>query len=143
MPPLPIPPAHDHAAHARGGARSNAAWDRIGIAATALCVAHCLALPLLIPLAVAWGVPALTDPTTERMILMATLALACVVLLRGCRVHHHRIEPLLLAAAGGLVYACKGVAGHEFEPLMVCLGGAAIIGAHAWNVRLCRACAHG
>lgn len=117
--------------------RYRPAWDRLGMLATSLCVGHCLTLPLLGPLAVAAGLPWLTDPNLERGLLLLTLLLACVVLLGGCRRHRH-LAPLLFAASGGLFYAFKGWPGEAAEPLMVAAGGCLIVAAHAWNLHLCR-----
>jgi hypothetical protein len=115
-------------------------YDRLGIAATSLCVVHCLTMPVLIPLSVAWGLPLLTAPSTERFILIGTLVFACVTLLRSCRLNHHQISPLLLASLGGIFYTFKGAAGETWEPAMVAFGGVAIVVAHGWNLRLCRNC---
>ena len=111
--------------------------------ATGLCVLHCLTLPLLVPLAAAVGAPALVSPTAERIVLLATVLFASLVLMHGCRHHHHHRAPLVLAACGGLLYAVKGQLGEAAEPLMVLTGGALIIAAHAWNLRLCRQCSNG
>ena len=119
------------------------AWDRAGMLATGLCVLHCLALPLLVPLAAAVGVPALVSPTAERIALVVTLLFASLVLMHGCRHHHHQRAPLALAALGGLLYAAKGQLGEAAEPLMVLTGGVLISAAHAWNLRLCQQCGAG
>lgn len=118
------------------------AWlDRIGIAATTICAIHCLMLPLLVPLATATGLSLLVSATAERLVLASTLLFACVVLVNGCRHHHNRL-PLALAGLGGVLYALKGSLGHEVEPLFVVSGACLIVGAHLWNLRLCRHCAH-
>lgn len=113
-------------------------FDRIGMIATGLCIMHCLTLPLLVPVLLAWGAPALADPSIERLFLLVTLAFAVVIMLRSSRIHHRRYSPLLLAATGGLCYLFKGSVGESLEPAMVALGGLMIIGAHVWNLRLCR-----
>ena len=120
---------------------STARWDKLGIVATSLCALHCLLLPLLLPLATATGLSLLVSASAERVVLLTTLIFACVVLAHGCR-HHHNRWPLVLAAVGGALYAFKGQFGHELEPMMVVAGASLIVGAHLWNLRLCRHCAH-
>lgn len=117
----------------------NPVWDRVGIAASTLCIAHCLALPALLPIAAAAGVSWLLAPATEWFLLLTTLLFAAVVLLRGGK-HHHHYSPLVLAAMGGVLYAAKESLGHDFETLFVVAGGCLIVSAHLWNLRLCRSC---
>lgn len=116
--------------------RHQGTGDRIGIGATLLCVIHCLMLPVLLPIATTVGLGILVSAAGERVMLLATLLLAYVVLRNGRR-YHHRQAPLILAGLGGLLYAGKQLAGEAWEPLLVVVGGMLIIAAHVLNLRLC------
>ena len=109
--------------------------DQLGISASLLCILHCLALPMLLPIAATLGLGLLVSATAERIVLLATLVLAYGVLRRGRR-HHHRGGPLILAGIGGLLYAGKQIPGETWEPVAVVLGGGLLMAAHGWNLQL-------
>ena len=61
-------------------------WDHLGVLASVLCAAHCLAAPLLF-LAVPSFAGVWAHPSSHALIAMLVLPLAGTVLLRGYRLH--------------------------------------------------------
>ena len=68
------------------GPEPDSRWDRLGVAASVLCAAHCLAAPLLF-LAVPKVAGIWAHPSSHALIALLVLPLAGTVLLRGYRLH--------------------------------------------------------
>lgn len=113
-------------------------WDRLGIAAAALCAVHCLVLPLALPMLAMSGMHELADPRIEQVIVVSTLVLAAVVLWHGYRHHHGRQLPMVIAALGAVVFGIRHSFGSPNEPVLLGLGAILIISSHALNLRLHR-----
>lgn len=109
--------------------------DRVAIALSAVCLAHCLALPVAVA-----ATPALTsllpgDVWVHRLILATALPLASVALWRGWRTHGDRLP----AAIGvtGLLLLAAGVAidGSLAETMLTVAGALVLAVAHLRNWR--------
>jgi hypothetical protein len=118
--------------------------DLAGLALSATCLIHCLALPMLLLLAPAIGHWVALPEWTHAAIL--TLALpAAVAAMRGGWHRHRRSAPGLVAAMG-LVLLALGLAAHEgslagIDPaaadrLFTSAGALALAAAHIANWRL-------
>lgn len=118
--------------------------DLAGLALSATCLVHCLALPMLLLLAPALGHWIALPEGTHAAIL--TLALpAAFVAMRGGWHRHRRSAPGLVAAAG-LALLALGLAAHEgwlatanasaADTLLTTLGALALAAAHLANWRL-------
>ena len=118
--------------------------DLAGLALSATCLIHCLALPMLLLLAPALGHWIVLPEWTHAAIL--TLALpAALMAMRGGWYRHRRSAPGLVAAAG-LGLLALGLAAHEgwvalAEPaaadtLLTSLGALGLAWAHVANWRL-------
>lgn len=109
--------------------------DAVGIALSALCLAHCLALPLVATGALAWA-------AGERVHAGLTVALAAVVLavaVPGYRRHRRAAVPALLAGGVALLAAAvlaDKTPGENRETLLTVLGSAVLVAGHALNLRL-------
>ncbi|GGY99895.1 MerC domain-containing protein [Pseudoduganella plicata] len=114
--------------------------DTLGIATSALCLVHCLAMPLLLALlpAVGWA----SDDRTHA--LLVGVALLAALLSMGPGYAAHRRKEVLLAGGTGL--ACLAIAafvigpryGHGWETA-ASVAGAALLGwAHLRNRICCR-----
>ena len=109
--------------------------DAAGIALSALCLLHCLAVPLVATGALAWA-------ASERVHLGLTAALGAVVLavaLPGFRRHRQPVVPVLLAL--GLIGLVSAVAlgegiGETGETALTALGSVALVAGHLLNLRL-------
>lgn len=100
----PNPPSPPARARAAAGVRASPArpvgpLEAWAAAAPVLCAAHCIAAPLLVALA-PWLAP---GEAYERAFMAASLALAACAVLLGFRAHR-RLAPLLLVAAGALLW---------------------------------------
>lgn len=109
--------------------------DATGLALSALCLVHCLAVPLIATGALAWA-------ASESIHIGLTVALAVVVAavaLPGYRRHRRPIVPALLI--GGLVFLVAAVtvgeaAGEAAETLLTIVGSVTLMAGHVLNLRL-------
>lgn len=118
-------------------------WDRIGVFGSGACIAHCLLLPLVVPM-----VPLLSGLAESEWVHITLLALlglsALAAFVPGYRTH--RAVSVLVIGFVGVVLLSGGVLAHEYSaaaalnaPLTV-VGGIALISAHLINIKLCREC---
>lgn len=124
---------HDHAP--RG------TWDKLGIFASAACLVHCLALPLLIPLLPALALVPHTG--VHALLLIPIVSLSLLALLPGYRRHRSRFVGV--AALAGIAL-CSVAVGAEalfhIESLdlpFTVAGGLLLVSAHLANLRQMRA----
>ncbi|MCY1014894.1 MerC domain-containing protein [Pyxidicoccus sp. MSG2] len=119
-------------------------WDGVGQWLSALCIVHCVVLPVVLgvlPVAVA-GV--LGAESVHRWLLVLVAASALASFVPGWR-HHRRISAPGLAAlgvgllAGGAFLVPEGAAGW-WETGLTLAGGLVMAVAHGRNRALCRDC---
>ena len=114
--------------------------DGIAIAGSALCLVHCLALPLLI----AW-LPALSDwlswpESVHLWILITALPLSLFTLWRHS-LREGRAGPFRLGITGLTIMACAlFLEGHAVEPFVTSAGASLLAAAHILNWRGRRSC---
>jgi hypothetical protein len=116
-------------------------WDRAGIAASALCVTHCVATPLV---ATALPILAATEEGTHLALTLTLLLIGLLAFLPGRR-SHGSSRPLGLAIPGfamlgGALALPEAIGGESLETVLTIAGGALLISAHLCNIRLCRRC---
>lgn len=116
-------------------------WDRAGMTASALCVAHCLASPLV---ATALPVIAATEGATHRVLALAVLSFGLLAFVPGFR-KHRRGQVLSLGFAGVAfiwtpVLLPESLALGSIETVVTVFGGFAMVGAHLLNLYFCRTC---
>lgn len=114
--------------------------DRCGIWLSSLCAAHCLLLPVLIPLLPIVAGSIFAQVWFERIILVLSLSFGAIAMTIGLLRHHGNAGPLLLLGAGGVIYWFKDIFGHEGEPFTVFVGAMLIVSGHIWNIRLMKNC---
>ncbi len=128
--------------HAARAEKLQNAIDVAGLALAAVCLLHCLALPLLVLLGPIFGSGLLTGPAFHQWMLLVVAPTAMVALLLGCR--RHKDKAVFLLGASGLAALVLGIViGHEiasesFERIATLLGGALLTGGHSRNYLLCR-----
>jgi len=118
--------------------------DLIGMALSATCLIHCLALPMLLLLAPAIGHWIALPEWTHAVILLLALPAACSAMRGGW--HRHRRWTPGLAAAAGLALLTLGLAAHEglvaavdpdaADRLLTSAGALMLAAAHIANWRL-------
>ena len=131
---------HDHASHHGHVHVPRGTWDKLGIFASAACLVHCLALPLLIPLLPALALVPHTG--VHALLLLPIIGLSLLALLPGYRRHRSRFVG---AAALAGITLCTIAVGAEalfhIESLDVpftVVGGMLLVGAHIANLRRMR-----
>lgn|GEM_PF-895957 len=117
--------------------------DRVGIALSAACVAHCLASPVLAVGAAAAGVE-LAEEGVHTGFALVAVAVGMLAFVPGYRRHRRTRVPAGAALGMALLWA-PAVAGEALgalgEPLVVVTGGLLLVQAHRWNRSFCTGCA--
>lgn len=114
-----------------------AEWiDRAAIGASALCLAHCLAMPL-----VALALPSIASALgagegVHALLLAIAAPLALVALWRGWRLHGG-VAPAALGGAG-LALMTLALLAHELEQPLTVAGVSVLAAAHVLNWRMRR-----
>jgi hypothetical protein len=119
-------------------------WDKLGITMSAVCLVHCLVLPVAIvalPLVAAQWLQASGFHSAMVFALAPVVVLAAV---SGLRMHK-RMGVAGAMVAGMLLLSTAAFAGEnwltrEWEVVLTVAGGAILVVAHAVNLVLCRAC---
>lgn len=119
-------------------------WDRLGIALSLVCLAHCLLLPLALlalPLiAVEW----LQGGTVHVLMALILAPVAALALVPGLKLHRSwRVAGAMLAGLGLLstaAFAGEGSMAYQWSTTLTIAGGAILVAAHFVNLRLCRSC---
>ena len=112
--------------------------DRLGIWISGLCAFHCLSLPVVIPLLPLISSTFFAQSWFERTILRISMLIGAVALFSGALRYHGRYYPVIMLAAGGIIYWHKNMFGEVYEPFTIATGALLIVAAHYINMRLCR-----
>jgi MerC mercury resistance protein len=115
--------------------------DRKGMLIAALCFVHCIAGPLLLSVA---GFSSLIGASekVEPVFLLSSITFGTATLVPDYRKRHHRLSCLALFSCG---ISCLAVRRYVrwasvAEVIVVGLGAALIIGAHALNLKFSKHC---
>lgn len=122
---------------------TTARLDKAAIGISALCLVHCLVLPVALAL-----IPsvALLSTLNDEMFHLALVALvlptSLVALTLGCK-RHRNWGVLTLGVAGILVLLVTAILGHDYltefqEKAFTVLGAILVAASHVQNFRLCR-----
>ena len=122
--------------------------DGLGVAGSAACALHCIAVPVLLVAGTAGSVPFLGDEEFHRALVMVVLPAALVAFGLGC--WQHKDARVFWLGALGMAGLCASVAlphemlGESGERALTLVSAALLITAHVRNFRLCRAddCRH-
>jgi hypothetical protein len=120
--------------------------DRLGMLASGLCVAHCLALTLLPALAVGVEAPGHAAGTLEWILVLVAVAVAGVAARSGHRLHGSwwvtggflvGVAALLTGRLGEAFHLVPGATAWSVG------GGLALVAAHLASLRRCQHCREG
>jgi hypothetical protein len=118
--------------------------DNLGICASALCVVHCIATPVLISLSSVFAHFIPGEEKTHRTLAVGVAALGAVALIRGFRTHGRRRILGLMAMGLGFIFAGAfygdSLPSHGYEVAVTMTGSALMIWAHRMNHTFCRDC---
>jgi hypothetical protein len=118
--------------------------DNLGIWASALCVLHCIATPILLSMSVVFVHLLPGEEKTHRTLAVGIAALGAVALVKGFRTHGRR--RILGMMAAGLAFIFAGafygdrLPSHGFEVAVTMTGSILMISAHRMNHTFCNAC---
>lgn len=124
-----------------GALRVHKVWDGWGILASGLCVAHCVATPV-----VALALPAIVavEGVTHGVLAIAVLLFGLLALVPGARVHGgHSVLVLGFTGVASIWTALllsDELAGDTVRDALTVLGGLVMVSAHVFNAVLCRRC---
>jgi peptidoglycan/LPS O-acetylase OafA/YrhL len=119
-------------------------WDWAGVAISALCILHCLAVPIVLIAFPVLGAKLIPDEDMTHAVLLAfILGVAGFAFVSGYRVHGQK-KPVIwmLAGVAIITYAtffAHDQVGHFWEPVIAIIGSLALIRAHILNHR-CKTC---
>lgn len=125
-------------------AAAAANWDLFGMAASILCIAHCVAMPLIIPFLISWGLVALSNESVHHTLLSVIMVLGVLAFIPGYKKHGQGM--ILTVATGGLAslffgaFYAEEILGRAGETLFTVGGGALLVTAHWLNRRFCKQC---
>lgn len=118
--------------------------DRLAIGLSALCLVHCLALPVALLFAPALEAVVLgTESPFHWVLLGLALPVSGYALWHGYRHHGYR-NPLLLGLAGLFIMllAVAHVLSERLETPLTVVGVLALLAAHLGNIRYMARCSH-
>lgn len=117
------------------------AWDRAGLTASTLCVAHCVAMPFV---AAALPIIAATEGATHAVLALAVLSFSLLAFVPGFRKHRRRPALGLGAAGVALIWLPvvlpETLSSEAIETLATVSGGLTMVAAHLVNLHFCRTC---
>lgn len=115
--------------------------DRAAVGASAACLLHCVALPLVLAALPFVGTALFVPESFHRWMLGFAVPVALLALVAG-RASHGRNHPLILGVAGLTLLAIGAVLLSEgaLETGITVAGGIALASAHGMNARLRRTC---
>jgi hypothetical protein len=116
-------------------------WDKTGIAASTLCIVHCILTPFL---AAALPIIAATERSTHIGLTIILMAIGSVAFVPGYRKHGRR--SMVYMGMLGFMMLCAAVllpenlASETIETLLTVIGGGFVIIAHLSNMYFCLNC---
>mgnify|MGYP001216167990 CR=1 FL=1 len=113
--------------------------DKVGASASLLCVAHCLAMPLVITVLPFVGLTFFASEPFEIMAILFSLSMATLSLCWGTRIHGEW-RTLLFVLAGVVFFTLGHEFGGDYHWLLMAIGGASLALGHILNRRLCKSC---
>lgn len=114
-------------------------WDRVGIFGSALCLAHCLAMPLAVGYLSAAGLGFLGTEIVHKLLAGPLLLIALLAFIPGFR--RHGDLRILGAGAAGVallitaIFVLEPFISHDVETALTITGSVILIGAHTANWR--------
>jgi hypothetical protein len=122
--------------------------DRFSIGLSALCLLHCLAIPLLVSITPVIATFAFADESFHLALIALVVPTSALALGLGCR-KHRGLRVLALGLAGLLLLSTAAFSealglGEVGETALTVLGALVVASAHLINYRACRAidCEH-
>ncbi len=118
--------------------KNNLKVDKLGMCASAACMLHCLAVPIIFVFGLDATLWWIDQEWIEWSMIGLTLIIGLVSFLGGYRLHKQHFVPVLFLA--GLLLMINGEhVGHEWIGITLsCIGASIVIYAHVHNYQLRR-----
>ena len=118
--------------------------DRLGIAASALCLVHCVVTPLVLSLASVWAHFLPSEERLHRILAVLVAGIGCFAMVSGYR-RHRRSRVLLLMIVGlsaiiAGAYFGDRLPSHLAEVAVTLAGSSVMMTAHFLNHTFCKGC---
>jgi hypothetical protein len=118
--------------------------DNLGICASALCVVHCIATPVLISFSSVFAHFIPGEEKTHRTLAVGVATLGAIALVKGFRTHGRRRILGFMALGLGFIFAGAfygdRLPSHLYEVAVTMTGSALMILAHRMNHTFCKDC---
>lgn len=116
--------------------------DKFAIGFSALCVVHCLFLPVLIAAIPAFGAMFFTDEVFHKLLLVGVLLTSLSGLILGCK-KHKQWRIFGYGSVGIVILIFAAFFGHDFmgvegERLFTIIGSLVVAYSHYRNFNLCQ-----
>jgi hypothetical protein len=116
-------------------------FDSISIFVSALCVIHCILLPIFLTTLPLWGFEVMENIWIESGTILISLVAGGWAIWRGYVKHHQRLFiPLLFIAGLSLMITANLIKNEKAEMVLKGAGALLVIVAHVVNWRVCRRC---
>jgi hypothetical protein len=135
---------HSEAA-VRDGACFKLSWDTLGIAASLLCMVHCLAVPIVVMTLPTLGANVLHNDCTHYLLAFFVTVFCVTAVVPGYL--RHSDKRVLAGMVGGLAlvlfatFSSALMLGETWEMPLITIGNLLVVGAHVFNRKLL-ACSH-
>ena len=127
---------------------STGTLDSIAVFCSALCIIHCLALPVFLTILPAINLYFLDHQTFHLVLLVVVLPVSILALSLGCRRHRDALT-IIAGVAGLLVITAVAIFSHTLvnqtdEKVVTSFGSLVLAYAHIRNYQICRKsdCSH-
>ena len=122
--------------------------DKTAVVLSAICLLHCLALPIVLTLLPVVNIVLLSEHVFHGLLLAFILPISVIALSIGCR-EHKDTATIVLGISGLAILTFCAIWGHTLlgitgERIVTSIGGLTLALAHIQNYRVCRRdnCAH-
>lgn len=116
--------------------------DKLAVVFSAICLVHCLLLPVGITLLPIFGSTFLSHAQFHQLMLIVVLPTSFLAFGLGCREHRQGVVPMIGGLGVALLiwaaFAVESSLGHEYERAITITGGLVLAVAHVMNFRYCR-----
>lgn len=121
---------------------SRSTLDKLAVALSAICLVHCLALPVLLTLAPISGSFLIEDELFHLLMLVVIVPISLIALTIGCR-QHKDTATLVLGGLGLGILVLTAFFGHDWfgetgERVVTSGAGLILAAAHIRNYLICR-----
>lgn len=117
--------------------------DKAAISLSAVCIAHCLLIPVILVFLPSVAASQVNDEELHRLLVGFVVPLSLLAVAMGCR-KHRKYSIVMWGVAGLFLVILAAFFGHKVfgergEKILTMLGSLLIVFSHIKNQRLCKA----